>query len=91
VRGGVQLGPLGTAAINRPIVPAPNEYDNGEIVAMIGRGNRSTRRKPAPTLLCPPHAPQAARTRATARPKPLVTAEFANRQQFIWFFVIFMY
>jgi hypothetical protein len=34
VGGGVQLGPLGTAAINRPIrsiVPAPGDYDDGEI------------------------------------------------------------
>jgi hypothetical protein len=27
----VQLGPLGTAATNRPIVPAPGDYDDGEI------------------------------------------------------------
>jgi hypothetical protein len=26
--GGVQLGPLGTEATNRPIVPAPGDYDN---------------------------------------------------------------
>jgi hypothetical protein len=32
VGGGVQLGPLGTAATNRPIVPAPGDYDGGEIV-----------------------------------------------------------
>jgi hypothetical protein len=31
VGGGVQLGPLGTAATNRPIVPAPGNYDDGEI------------------------------------------------------------
>jgi hypothetical protein len=42
VRGGDQLGPLGTAATNRPIVPAAGDYDDGEIDAMIGRGNRST-------------------------------------------------
>jgi hypothetical protein len=29
--GGVQLGPLGTTATNRPIVPAPADYDDGEI------------------------------------------------------------
>jgi hypothetical protein len=29
---------------------------------MIGRGNRSTWRKPAPMLLCPPQTPHAART-----------------------------
>jgi hypothetical protein len=58
------LGSLGTAATNRPIVPAPGDYDDGEIGGMlIGRGNRSTRRKPAPVLLCPPLTPHAARTR----------------------------
>jgi hypothetical protein len=30
-RGGVKLGPLGTAATNRPIVPTPGDYDDGEI------------------------------------------------------------
>jgi hypothetical protein len=66
--GGVQLGPLGTAATNRPIVPAPGDYDDGEIGGMIGRGNRSTGRKPVPMPLCPPQTPHAARarTRATA-------------------------
>jgi hypothetical protein len=45
--GGVQLGPLDTAATNRPIVPTPGDYYDGEIGGMIGRGNQSTRRKPA--------------------------------------------
>jgi hypothetical protein len=63
VGGGVQLGPLGTAATNRPIVPAPGDYDDGKIGRMIGRGNRSTRRKPAPVPVCPPQTPHAARTR----------------------------
>jgi hypothetical protein len=58
VGGGVQLGPLGTAATNRPIVPAADDYDDGEIGGMIGRGNRSTRRKP--------QTPHAARTRTQA-------------------------
>jgi hypothetical protein len=63
VGGGVQLGPLDTAATNRPTVPAPVDYD-GEIGGMmIGRGNRSTRRKPVPVPLCPPQTPHAARTR----------------------------
>jgi hypothetical protein len=44
-------------------VPAPDDYDNDEIGGMIGRGNRSTRRKPAPVPLCPPQTPHAARTR----------------------------
>jgi hypothetical protein len=60
--GGAQLGPLGTAATNRPIVPAPGDYEDGEIGGMIGKGNRSTRRKPAPMPLCPPQTPHAART-----------------------------
>jgi hypothetical protein len=28
--GGVQLGPLGTAATDWPILPAPGDYDDGE-------------------------------------------------------------
>jgi hypothetical protein len=40
VGGGVQVGPLGTAATNMPIVPAPGDYDDGEIGGrMIGTGN----------------------------------------------------
>jgi hypothetical protein len=55
-----KLGPLGTAATYRPIVPSPGDYDDGEIGGiMIGRGNRSTRRKPAPVPLGPPQTPHA--------------------------------
>jgi hypothetical protein len=82
--GGVQLGPLGTAATSMPTVPAPGDYDDGEIGGMIGKENPSIRRKPAPVPLCPPQTPHAARTRtraaavgsqrlttwATARPVP---------------------
>jgi hypothetical protein len=74
------LGPLGTAATNKPIVPAPGDYDDGEIGGMIGRGNRSTRRKPAPMQLYPPQTPHVTRAPAvgsqrltalaTARPIP---------------------
>jgi hypothetical protein len=67
VGGGVQLGPLGTAATNRPIVSAPGDYDYGEIGGMmISRGNRSTGRKPAPVQLHPPQTPHAARTQTRA-------------------------
>jgi hypothetical protein len=45
---------------------APGDYDNGEIGGIIGRGNRSTRRKPAPVPLYPPQTPHAARTRTRA-------------------------
>jgi hypothetical protein len=62
------LGPLDTAAINWPIVPAPGDYyDDGEIGGMIGRGNRSTRRKLAPVPLGPRQTPHAARTRTRGR------------------------
>jgi hypothetical protein len=47
-------------------VSAPGDYDIGEIGGMIGRENRSTRRKPATVLLCPPQTPHAARTRTRA-------------------------
>jgi hypothetical protein len=65
-----KLGPLGTSATEWPIVPAPGDYDYKEFGGMkIGRGNPSTRRKPAPTLLCPPQIPldqTRDRTRAAA-------------------------
>jgi hypothetical protein len=44
VGDGFQLGPLGTAATNRPTVPAPRDYDDGEIAGMmIGRGTEILR------------------------------------------------
>jgi hypothetical protein len=52
------MGPLGTSVTEWPIVPAPGDYDDGEFGGMkIGRGNRSTRRKPDPAPLCPPQIP----------------------------------
>jgi hypothetical protein len=40
VESGAQLGPFGTAATNRPNVPAPGDYDDEEIGGMmICRGN----------------------------------------------------
>jgi hypothetical protein len=69
-----KLGPLGTAAIYSPIVPAPGDCEHCEDVELFGaiktgRGNRSTRRKPAPAPLCPPKIPldqTRDRTRAAA-------------------------
>jgi hypothetical protein len=52
-----KLGPLGTSATYWPIVPAPVNCVDGEFGGMNGRGNRSTRRKPAPTPLRPPQIP----------------------------------
>jgi hypothetical protein len=64
------LGPLGTAATNRPIVPTPGDYDDGEIGRMmIGRGNRSTQIKPAPEPLCPPQTPYALPGRERGPPR----------------------
>jgi hypothetical protein len=63
----VQLGPLGTRATSRSIVPTPGDYNDGEIGGlMIGKGKQSIRRKPAPVPLCPPQTPHAARTRTRA-------------------------
>jgi hypothetical protein len=64
--GGVQIESIDTAATNRPIVSAPDDYDDGEIGGLIGRANRNIRRKPAPMPLCPPQTPHAARTRTRA-------------------------
>jgi hypothetical protein len=56
--GGIPLGPLCTSATNWPIVPAPGDYEDGGFGGMmIGKRNRSTRRKPAPVPLCPPQIP----------------------------------
>jgi hypothetical protein len=73
-----KLGPLGTSSTEWPIVLAPSDYDDGEFGGMkIGRGNRSTRREPAPAPLCPPQIPldqTRARTRAAAVGSQRLTA-----------------
>jgi hypothetical protein len=54
---GVRVSPLGTSVINWHIIPAAvDRYDEFGAVGgiRIGRGNGSTRRKPAPVSLCPP-------------------------------------
>jgi hypothetical protein len=56
----VELGPLGGSVTEWPIVPALGDCDDGEFGGMkIGRGNRSTRRKPASAPLCPSQIPLA--------------------------------
>jgi hypothetical protein len=62
---GTRLSPLGTAATTG-LLYQPQMIDGG---MKIGRGNRSTRRKPAPVPLCPPQIPHDlswARNRAAA-------------------------
>jgi hypothetical protein len=60
ILSGVRLSPLGTAA-STGLLYHPRMIDDvncGAIGGMkIGRGNRSTRRKPAPASLCPPQIP----------------------------------
>jgi hypothetical protein len=69
---GVWLSPLGTAAIIG-LLYQPQMTDDGDCGAIsgmkIGKGNRSTRRKPVPAPLCPPQIPHdltRARTRTAA-------------------------
>jgi hypothetical protein len=74
-----KLGLLGTAAIYCPIVPAPGEFEDGKLFGgmKIGRGNRSTRGKPAPAPPCPPQIPldqTRDRTRAAAVGSQRLTA-----------------
>jgi hypothetical protein len=65
--GKSKQGPLDTSATRWPIVSAPGDYDDGEFGGMkIGRGNRSSRRIPAPAPL--------ARTRAAAMGSQRLTA-----------------
>jgi hypothetical protein len=73
VGGGVQLGPFGTAATNRPTVSAPNVYDVGEIGGMIGWGNRNTREKTCPGATNP-HMLARMRTRAATVGSQRLTA-----------------
>jgi hypothetical protein len=72
------VSPLDTSATNWPIVLAPDENvdDNfGAVGGMrIGRGSRSTRKKPTPVPLCPPQISHDL-TRALTR-----TPEVGSRQ-----------
>jgi hypothetical protein len=58
--GGVRLSPLGTSATVGLLYQPPmiDDDDYRAVGGMrIGRGNRSTRKKPAPVPLCPPQIP----------------------------------
>jgi hypothetical protein len=80
VVSGVRLSPLGTAATTGLLYQPQmiDDADCGVIGGMkIGSGNRSTHRKPAPALLCPPqilHDQTRARTRAAAVGSQRLTA-----------------
>jgi hypothetical protein len=71
ILSGARLSPIGTAA-TIGLLYQPQMIDDGDCGAIggmkIGRENRSTRRKPVPTSLCPPQIPHdvtRVRTRAT--------------------------
>jgi hypothetical protein len=91
ILSGVRLSPLGTAAIP-DLLYEPQMIDDGDCRTIggmkIGRGNRSTRRKPAPAPLCPPQIPHdqtRARTRAAAVGSQRLTAWAMARPLFIWY------
>jgi hypothetical protein len=80
ILSGMGLSPLGTAATTG-LLYQPQMIDDGDCGTVggmkIGRGNRSTRRKPVPVPLCPPQSPHdltRARTRAAAVGSQRLTA-----------------
>jgi hypothetical protein len=77
ILNGVRLSPHGTAAttglLYQPLMI--DDGDCGSIGGMkIGRGNWSTRRKPAPATLCPPQMPNA-HTRARSQAADAVVSQ----------------
>jgi hypothetical protein len=62
---------MGDQLVARPLLTAPGDCEDGEVGGMnsFGRGNRSTRRKPAPTPLCPPQIPLARPGREPVLPR----------------------
>jgi hypothetical protein len=80
ILSGVRLNPFGTATTTG-LLYQNQMIDDGDYGALggmkIGRGNRSTRRKPAPSPLYPPQIQQEqtlARTRAAAVGSQRLTA-----------------
>jgi hypothetical protein len=55
--GGVQTGSTRHVGHLLAYCSWPGDCEDGEFGGMNGRGNRSTRRKPATTPLCPPQIP----------------------------------
>jgi hypothetical protein len=78
IGGGVHTGSTRHVGHFWPIVPAPDDCEDGEFGGMkIGRGNRSTWRKPATATLCPSQIPfdqTRARSRAAAVGSQRLTA-----------------
>jgi hypothetical protein len=87
---GVQLGPLGTATINRPIVPAPGDYDGG-IGGIIGKGNRSTRRNPVPVPLFVHHKLHMLPGREHGLPRRKPATNRLSYGTAYWYFIFMFY
>jgi hypothetical protein len=67
-RGGVHTESTWHCGHYWPIVPAPGDCEDGEVGGMkIGRGDRSTQRKPAPAHLTRPGREPGPRKPATNR------------------------
>jgi hypothetical protein len=63
---------MGDQLVARPLLTAQGDCDYGEEIGGIngfGRGNRSSRRKPAPTPLCQPQIPLAILGSETGLPR----------------------
>jgi hypothetical protein len=69
--GGVHTGSTRHCGHSWPTVPAPGDCEDGKVGGMNGfaRRNRSTRRKSAPTPLCPPQVPLARPGREPGPPR----------------------
>jgi hypothetical protein len=85
--GWVKLSPLGTSANIWPIVqPRMIDEECGVVGGMrIGRGNRSTRGKPAPVPLCPPHDLTWDQTWAAAVGSRRLTTRDSSVSIYLWF------
>jgi hypothetical protein len=69
------LGPFGTEATNRPIVPAPADYDDVEISGMmVGMGHRNTPEKKCPSAVLSNPLAARKRTRAAVVGSQRITA-----------------
>jgi hypothetical protein len=90
--GGVRPSPLVTSVTSKPIVPAPDDDDDDDNgaddeyrtfdIMRVGKGNRSTRRKPTPVPLFPqqiPHDLTCDRTQAAAVGNRRLTASAMAR------------
>jgi hypothetical protein len=81
ILNGVSLSPLATAATTG-VLYKPQMIDEGDCGAIggikIGRGNRSTRRKPAPAPRYPPQIPEPGSNQGRRGEKPAINSSSGN-------------